>query len=347
MTADEALKAAVSGLLGRAVTAVEPVHAGGNNRVFRVTDDRGAVFLAKQYLSPSMDGRNRMETEYGALSLLRGHGFANVPAPVARAGTGDLALYEFIEGAPAAGTVTDTDLNRILLFLIRLARLGRELPESAAPRAAEACFSLRELEGNIRGRAETLLALGGDGGPAREMRDFVNRRALPALGDAAAWAESRLAARGLSVEQAIPRHERVLSPSDFGPHNALRTAEGALAFVDFEYFGWDDPAKTLSDFLLHPATPLSAAQKQRVSKVFLEGLPEWELAPERFPAAHPLFAVKWGMILLNGFIPAHAEKRRALGKPCGPEFLAEQLEKAEHMLRTAAAWMKEQRFIDD
>ena len=49
--------------------------------------------------------------------------------------------------------------------------------------------------------------------------------------------------------------DRVVSPSDFGFHNALRTEDGRLAFLDFEYAGWDDPAKLVCDFELQPAVP--------------------------------------------------------------------------------------------
>ena len=36
----------------------------------------------------------------------------------------------------------------------------------------------------------------------------------------------------------------------------------ALVFVDFEYFGWDDPAKTIVDFLQHPAMDMTDAQRR-------------------------------------------------------------------------------------
>ena len=46
--------------------------------------------------------------------------------------------------------------------------------------------------------------------------------------------------------------ELILSPSDFGFHNTLLASDGALKFFDFEYAGWDDPAKTAADFLRQP-----------------------------------------------------------------------------------------------
>ena len=56
---------------------------------------------------------------------------------------------------------------------------------------------------------------------------------------------------------------RSLSPSDFGFHNALLEADGRLTFVDFEYFGWDDPVKIVADVMLHPGMGLSADHGRR------------------------------------------------------------------------------------
>jgi len=35
-----------------------------------------------------------------------------------------------------------------------------------------------------------------------------------------------------------------------------------IIFLDFEYFGWDDPAKMIVDFLLHPAMNLSRRRRK-------------------------------------------------------------------------------------
>ena len=61
----------------------------------------------------------------------------------------------------------------------------------------------------------------------------------------------------------MPHEWRSLVPSDFGFHNSLRRPDGSLAFVDFEYFGWDDPVKLTADILLHPGRPLAAPQRRR------------------------------------------------------------------------------------
>lgn len=43
----------------------------------------------------------------------------------------------------------------------------------------------------------------------------------------------------------------IISPSDFGFHNII-ISNGKIYFIDFEFSGWDDPAKLYCDFILQP-----------------------------------------------------------------------------------------------
>lgn len=47
----------------------------------------------------------------------------------------------------------------------------------------------------------------------------------------------------------------IISPSDFGFHNVI-TSKGTNYFIDFEFSGWDDPAKLYCDFILQPKIPI-------------------------------------------------------------------------------------------
>ena len=104
-----------------------------------------------------------------------------------------------------------------------------------------------------------------------------------------------------------------ISSSDFGFHNALRCRHGHLVFVDFEYFGWDDPVKLVCDFLLHPAMDSSTTEKGQ----FWEGAKELFAADpafqERFYLFYPYYALRWCMILLNEFLPERWQRRQAAG----------------------------------
>jgi hypothetical protein len=135
------------------------------------------------------------------------------------------------------------------------------------------------------------------------------------------------------VNEVLMEH-RILSPSDFGFHNAIRRPDGSLVFIDFEYFGWDDPAKLVSDFLWHPAMQLSEAHKQQFVSGVARALNNHALLAQRLPVAYPLYGVKWCTILLNEFLPEHWARRTFAGDTRPREtVLAEQLHKA----RTLAA----------
>ena len=100
----------------------------------------------------------------------------------------------------------------------------------------------------------------------------------------------------------LPGERRSLCPSDFGFHNALRNATG-LTFLDFEYFGWDDPVKLTCDFLLHPGMRLSDSLKRRFVAAALVIYGADPTFARRLSLLYPLFAVRWCLILLNEFLP--------------------------------------------
>jgi hypothetical protein len=79
--------------------------------------------------------------------------------------------------------------------------------------------------------------------------------------------------------------------------------------LDFEYFGWDDPAKTAADFCLHPAMGLSAD----LWRYFIAHFPSLFIDPQelliRLRMRFPLYVIKWCLILLNEFIPEALDRR--------------------------------------
>ena len=50
------------------------------------------------------------------------------------------------------------------------------------------------------------------------------------------------------LNKSLDKEQYCISPSDFGFHNALLKSNGDIKFIDFEYAGFDDPAKITSHF---------------------------------------------------------------------------------------------------
>ena len=63
----------------------------------------------------------------------------------------------------------------------------------------------------------------------------------------------------IDIEQPIGENSRILSPGEFGFHNAIITPERELCFVDFDQSGWDDPARVICRFFtIGPIPPKEA-----------------------------------------------------------------------------------------
>ena len=99
------------------------------------------------------------------------------------------------------------------------------------------------------------------------------------------------------ISQSICKEDLQISPSDFGFHNALKTQNGPI-FFDFEFSGWDDPAKTVIDFFLQPKVPVSKAYFERITNGFCLRLSKEELLV-RIDCLHSILRVKWICIILN------------------------------------------------
>lgn len=126
----------------------------------------------------------------------------------------------------------------------------------------------------------------------------------------------------------------MLSPSDFGFHNALKKPDGTFVFIDFEYFGWDDPAKLLADFLHHPAMNLTFKQKIN----FLNGFIGSELFEEeifrRLKLIYPVVGLKWCLLILNVCsLDVMQRKAFAKGGMVENNLIEIQLEKAKAKIR--------------
>jgi hypothetical protein len=294
---------AMEGLLNRRGASVERVGNGRNSRVYRVCCD-GQEYVAKFYFGATADGRDRLEVEFAALQFLWARGVRCIPQPIRADHVRKVALYSFVIGEPVdASQVSADDVEQLLSFVRVLRRIATNSDARALPPAAEAFFTVTAVVANIRSRLRRLQLHKEDGRAYNELRSFLIDSFSPALDRFAARAEA-----ACFGELGWPY--RTLSPSDLGFHNALRASEGLLVFLDFEYFGWDDPAKTLSDVLLHPKMQAPPALQRRLARGFDEIFgsdPDWR---RRVELLYPLFSLKWCMILLNEFRTEQIARRR-------------------------------------
>lgn len=284
---------------------------GANNRVFQIRAGKN-VFLLKIYFRDAFDRRDRLGTEYSFLSFAWNHGITCVPRPYAVDWKNGAALYEFISGRRfRAGDISLDTVRQAADFFIQM-NLNLSSPEAAKlPTASEACFSMNEHMECVRRRVARLVLISGQTQYDRQAVTFIQTRLFPA------WQQiesiiSRLSQRLFkSFTQPIRPIVRRISPSDFGFHNAILPRMGTIRFIDFEYAGWDDPAKTVCDFFCQVAMPVPQSFLPFFTKAILadQTKHEQEACRRRIRFLLPLYQIKWGCILLNEFLPTDSARR--------------------------------------
>lgn len=340
---DDWLSAGIERLANTRLLALTPATGGGNNRVYRADLAGDWTVAVKCYPSQATDPRDRLGTEYGALSFMANHGLGLlVPMPVAADPEDGVALYEWIDGTPVGGPDhrRPQDIED-MLALLRTLHDNREADGGMAqPAASEACFSGADVVDQICSRRIRLQQVADQ---HADLRAFLVRAFDPLLLRARDRALGAYDAGDLQFEQPLPNRRCTLSPSDFGFHNAVRRPDGGLTFIDFEYFGWDDPVKLTADTFWHPGRPMTAGERCQfadgVGAIYGDDLD----FGRRLTALFPLFGLRWCLIMLNEFLPDCWARRAYSGAGSGAgagdraAAQARQLDKAHRTLQAAAA----------
>ncbi|WP_035678476.1 aminoglycoside phosphotransferase family protein [Bradyrhizobium liaoningense] len=316
-----------SRLTGARIAAVQPARSGGNNRVFRLEMAEGPPLALKHYPS---DGRDRLGQEYDALTFLSRHGINSTPRPIAKDAGASCALYQWFDGEAAVLRTRHDDADQLADFLIELQKLRAAEGAQILRNASASIFSPEQAIAQYERRLDGLRRAADD---HPGLRAFIDHSLVPSTAAAIQQLRRRYAELGRDpAADLLPAH-RALSPSDFGLHNALRAEDGRLRFIDFEYFGWDDPVKLVCDTAIHPGSDLSEAGAnrliERLSRTFEAGDDAFAI---RRAVLYPVFGAIWCLIVLNAYLP-ESRSRRAMAAQGGDltVCLAGQLDKARRL----------------
>ncbi len=298
---------AVEGLVGDIKLSL--LKGGRNNRVYSA--ECGQVKrIVKSYFQHSEDPRNRCKTEFTFSTFCWEQGIRCIPKPLQIDAEPGLAIYEFVEGSNFAENVTLAHVDEALQFFAEMNRCRLGEKAMVLEPVSEACFSIMAHLQRVDGRVQALVSDVVDS----ECRTFVEEKLVPVWKEVRSSVESESAQLSLELETEIPIEHRIISPSDFGFHNAIVRPSGKLCFIDFEYAGWDDIAKTANDFFIQPTHPVPEKYWQHFLEFVLEDFEDKQMEAQRIEILKPVQIVKWVCILLNEFLRVSSIRRNfALG----------------------------------
>jgi hypothetical protein len=289
---------------------VEVVCGGGNNKVFAVQAPDNK-YLAKAYFSNPEDKRDRLGNEYAFLSYALSINISCVPKSFFSNSVEKIGLYEFVEGRKLLST--ELTLQHVMEAARFISELNSKENIDAVsneqalqlPKASEAGFSIEQHFYLVDRRINILKDLPVDFNVDQQALDFV-------IELDAGWQQikSEISSVSESIVVELAREDRCISPSDFGFHNALLRSSGDICFIDFEYAGWDDPAKMIGDFFSQPEIPVSLDYFDAFLNETLSYTPNKGVLAARAYLLFPIFQIKWCCIMLNEFLPVDAKRRQ-------------------------------------
>lgn len=313
--------------LGASVRSLKRLQGGINNQVFRCSDgNQHCVIKGYATIQPGQRDRMQAEVDFLRFAVQAAPGFT--PTLILADPERRCVVLEHLEGEafPEGVAPSEEAVGEAVEFFRQLNAEPQLAQESIQLDAAEGFLSLREHLGNVRQR---LKGMGCDHlEPAlRPQAEMLLRQLQTEL----AHTEERttsLIDLGM-VADAIAPEDRCVSPSDFGFHNAIRT-EAGIRFIDFEFAGWDDPAKAALDFTLQPRVP--------VAKVGSPLLAAWPLEQRqailsRCEPMGPILRLKWLCILLAVLHPPRLDQMLiVMPEEESVALIQKRLEKARHYL---------------
>lgn len=270
----------------------------GNNQIFEVVTGTQKLIL-KKYSKRNQEVWDRCEKEYTALRYLWGKGFREIPEPIKMFKEDRVAIYGFVEGLkPKIKELDKLDIQKAADFLIKLHRIDNK-DKNQFGLASSACVNLKEYLNVLDKRLYSFKQYFPTEGIQYQAKELIESKVIPQI--QRIKNDFLMKIKGKDINQELLIDEQVLTPADYGFHNILKDKDN-LRVIDFEYFGRDDPARQIMDFIHHDK---SAALDIQLKKDFIEyyvsSMNKDEEFISRLKLIDPLIGMTWVLISLNKF----------------------------------------------
>ncbi len=277
---------------------------GRNSKVYLV-NNYDEKFILKHYHYDPNDHRDRARTEYEFLKYLEINKIGFVAKPISYDHDRHINIISFLPGEMPLTVSNDLILNcSNFIKEINIDRFNEKSKNLSD--ASESSDSIFSHINNIGKRINNLYNFSNENIEFDYLNSFVKSKMLKCYQALLEKVEKNFSEE--YIKSRISFKSKILSPSDFGFRNTL-LHKNDLYFLDFEYAGWDDPAKLICDFGCQPDIPINNDSLN----IFIQSFSDWytydDDLKERCDILIPFYRLKWCCIMLNEFT-ATGKKRR-------------------------------------
>ena len=291
------------------INNIRQIEHGRNNQIYLIHQEKNK-WIVKKYYRHANDPRKRLENEFGFLSFLKNNDVIQIAEPIAFDNKQNMGLFSHLSGElPKA--INGNFVNQACDFIKKINELRNEKSAKYLPEASEACFSIISHINCVKKRFAQLINIVPNSIIQKEVLAFVKSSLLNSFNKITEEIVEKCSEEKL--QQTLPYEFRIISPSDFGFQNTL-VKNNTLYFLDFEYAGWDDPAKLICDFGCQPEMPIKDEYLQVFKNSFLTWLVDAEDLINRSEIMMPLYRLKWCCIMLNEFNSVGRDRRYHAGE---------------------------------
>lgn len=312
----------LSYLSGINIQSYKKIKKGGNNEIFKVFSTTNGILLVKKYREDNEFKRGSSEK----LAYRIFKDIASLPKCIWSPNSMDVIALNWIDGVEIS-QINSNHIEQSIRFIEEIKKIK---VDPSVNLAKEAVIEWGDLIQHIDARILRLKQVDN-----LVLSHFLDMRLCPLWDHLKRELVDNLTKLSTN-EISLDLKNQIYSPSDFGFHNAIEDKKGKVFFVDFEYFGRDDPVKMIVDFWWHPAMNLTKWQKEywmsQIFKIFSDdrtfGL--------RVANGWAPLGLKWALIILNEFIPEMWDRRKAARGHHDIDritILENQLQKADKILR--------------
>ena len=276
---------------GLIIKEILKINQGKNSSSFKIsTVDK--IFALKIYPKNTVNNRNRIKSELDFLLFLKENKFDKVPKPILWDKKNKWILLSWLDGSKILSP-TKEQCELLIAFLKDIQIYKKSKLANNIKNASEACFTLDEHINHLKSRIKFLLDYLKDSSGVNKnnfaeiinfIEEFNNKIKIIEQKDL----------KSINTKMIV---EKILSPSDIGFHNTLMD-QNIMKFIDFEYAGWDDPTKMISDLILQPDYNIPIEHitvlNSLINEKFLPN--DFKI---RIPIMLKLYRIKWIIIMLN------------------------------------------------